>query len=31
MTMGKLKSNVAKSISQLAQQFVSANGTRPVS
>jgi len=31
MTMGKLKSNVAKSISQMAQQFISTNGTRPVS
>lgn len=31
MTMGKLKSSVAKSIGQVAQQFISTNGTRPVS
>ncbi|MBI3873215.1 MAG: response regulator [candidate division Zixibacteria bacterium] len=31
MTMGKLKSGVAKSISQLAQQFISPNGAGPAS
>ncbi|HEX9749985.1 MAG TPA: AAA family ATPase [candidate division Zixibacteria bacterium] len=31
LTMGKLKSGVARSIGQLAQQFVSSNGTSPAS